>query len=271
MRQLICVSLSVCWHYHTAYEISQALAHPEQDLVALVIQPFAVDTAIRSSKVLHLTPLSPKPFDIRTLPFRFRVVDWNDVDTTSHSFIGITYSWNIVICGNDARAPTGIEESPREIDRNAGVIARKTLFQDIFGKSAFAEISGEAAAGSFVSTPIEHTARDKKNVLSVFDAPAYLAPPIETLYSSLIGSFLTKTPEREAPRLEEELDESDEMIVDEEPIQTIQQGRSVEDAEIDSLIELFQKQSVRSKGLINLLMLLLFIVLHLKKRHKRAA
>ncbi|THH10974.1 hypothetical protein EW145_g971 [Phellinidium pouzarii] len=241
------VTRTVCWHYFSPLEIAQVLTHPEEDLIAIIVQPYADEGAIRTSKVLHFSPTASKPFNVRTLPFRFRAVGWNYLNKSSRSLLGITYSWNVVLCGDDAHVPAKMENTSREIDRNDAIIPRKTLFQDIFGKSAFID--------TFVSTMDPYTSSSgldrnlQKVASSVFDAPAYLAPPIETMYSSLIEAFLTKAPEQEVSFSYEDVPEDlDEMIVDLEPVFPVSRGRLIGEEEIESLLVLFQKQIITTRG-----------------------
>ncbi|EJD03775.1 uncharacterized protein FOMMEDRAFT_167102 [Fomitiporia mediterranea MF3/22] len=238
------VTRAVRWHYYTYYTVAQALAHPVDDLVCLVVQPYAEDSAIRTSKVLHFGPNSSEPLNIRSLPFRFRAVHWNPLDNRSHSLIGITYSWNVVLCGSDAYMPGQLGDAARQIDLAAGVAPKRTLFQDIFGKSAFTDRDVDTKSRSSTVVSSENAIKSRSGMLYTFDVPAFQAPPIETLYSSLMEGFLAKAPEQEEPAgISEDHDGTDDMIVDTEPVQNISQ-RVVEDAEISSLVELFKGHSV---------------------------
>ncbi|KAI5124094.1 hypothetical protein M0805_000908 [Coniferiporia weirii] len=237
------VTRTVCWHYSSPLEIAQALAHPEEDIVAIIVQPYAEDGAIRTSKVLHLKPNSPRPFDIRSLPFRFRAVGWNNLQKGSRSLVGITYSWNVVLCGDDARAPADTGDAPREIDTNADITPRRTLFQDIFGRSAFIDTPVASGLSSISSNRREYN--KEKQALSIFDAPAYLAPPIESVYSSLMGSILTKVAKRDAVSSDAELhDDVDGMIVDPESTYPVSRSRTVDEGEMEDLVALFRKRII---------------------------
>ncbi|KAL5519149.1 NAN1_1 [Sanghuangporus vaninii] len=238
------VTRTVCWHYYTPCTIAQALAHPDEDLAILIIQPFVEDNALRTSKVLFFGPSSPRPMGIRLLPFRFRAVDWNydGSNNATRCLIGITQSWNIVACGEESRTTPTMQDVAREIDRTTGVLPRETLFQDIFGRSAFADTP--ATASSTVAVASDLNSGDRQVSLSLFDVPSYLAPPLESIYSSLIGSFLIKPLEDTGPPLLQDHDESDDMVVDDEPRQVPRQNRVVEDNELDSLVDLFRKHSV---------------------------
>ncbi|KAL5495084.1 NAN1_2 [Sanghuangporus weigelae] len=238
------VTRTVCWHYYTPCAIAQSLAHPHEDLAILITQPFVEDDALRTSKVLFFGPSSARPMDIRILPFRFRAVDWNydGSKNATRCLIGITQSWNIVACGEESRTTPTMQDVAREIDSTTGVLPRKTLFQDIFGRSAFADTP--ATASSTIAVVSDLSSGDRQVSLSLFDVPAYLAPPLESIYSSLIGSFLIKPLEDTGPPLLQDHDESEDMVVDDEPRQVLRQNRMVEDNELDSLVELFRKHSV---------------------------
>ncbi|OCB85603.1 hypothetical protein A7U60_g7252 [Sanghuangporus baumii] len=238
------VTRTVCWHYYTPCTIAQALAHPHEDLAILIIQPFVEDDALRTSKVLFFGPNSARPMDVRILPFRFRAVDWNydGSNNATRCLIGITQSWNIVACGEESWTTPTVQDVAREIDSTTGVLPRKTLFQDVFGRSAFADTP--AIASSTVAVASDLSSGDRQASLSLFDVPAYLAPPLESMYSSLIGSFLIQPLEHTGPPLLQDHDESEDMVVDDEPRQVLERNRVVEDNELDSLVELFRKHSV---------------------------
>lgn len=215
--------------------------------MVLIVQPFVESTAPRISKVLFFGPDSSRPLDTKALPFRFRVVDWNhgSSNNSTRSMIGITQSWNIVVCGDGSRGALGIEDIPREIDRTTGIVPRKTLFQDIFGASAFAD-TPTTISPAVASTP-HLAAGDRQDFASLFDIPAYLAPPLETVYSTLIGSFLVKPSEHAEPQVSDDRDDSDGMDVDSKPRQVVRRPRIVEDKELDGLVERLRAHTLERK------------------------
>ena len=196
--------------------------------------------------MLLFSPSSSNPYSIRTLPFRFRNVIWNNLDKDSCNLVGITYQWNVVLCGDDVRISTGDESQSREIDRNASAIQKKTLFQDMFGKSAFVDISN--IRDSTISPTQKPT--EISSASSIFDSPAYQSPSVDSLYSSLMTCFLSKVSQspEEVKVPEEQLLEMD---VDMETGPSIPQGRIVDDDEVNSLVDLFRTQSINSKCLFS--------------------
>lgn len=182
------------------------------------------------------------------LPFRFRGVIWNTIDATNSTLVGITHSWDVVVCGDDPKFNNDLANVPREIDLSVGMTSRKTLFQDIFGKSAFAESAATTSPPRIA--PQSHTVdKTGKISLEAFETPAYLAPPLETLYSTLIESFITKLNNQEEASQEEKQAEEgdDDMIIDTDVPQQVTRGRLVDDKEIEDLVKLFQMQSVDSE------------------------
>jgi hypothetical protein len=84
---------------------------------------------------------------------------------------------------------------PRDEDATAIEIVpsaqqKRTLFQDIFGESAFTS-SHPVPTGE---VPRLQTGREAR---TVFDGPAYLMPPIETLVDPLVDALLRHRPEED--------------------------------------------------------------------------
>lgn len=136
----------------------------------------------------------------------------------------------------------------------------KTLLQDIFGDSALAVAPVEPLVQKNIASAVP---RNGKEIGDIFSGPAYLIPPLETLFEPLMKHFLT-------PRaLEDETvpmsgflkaDEEDaNMDVDEShenPLVSAARPERVVDArEIAALIELFRHHGVKGKlasnGIVN--------------------
>jgi len=133
------------------------------------------------------------------------------------------------------------EYAPRRIDQSSSD-TRRTLFEDVFGASAL-------AAGTSTDHTVHEATSESHNAqhaLSKFTAPAYLAPPIDSLYSSLMDHFVSKLPER-GPSIEEvETHQDEEMAVDEDTpaVNVSFVGRTVDENEFNGLVTLFRNQSL---------------------------
>ncbi len=80
-------------------------------------------------------------------------------------------------------------------------------------------IASALAAGTSTNHTTHVVTSESYNVqyaLSKFSAPAYLAPPIDSLYSSLMDHFLSKLPEKGSSTEEVETPQDEEMAVDED-------------------------------------------------------
>lgn len=147
-----------------------------------------------------------------------------------------------MLVGDEVHLPAEAESS-RGLTSSSHSASRKTLFQDIFGQSAFAGVPADPI--SYV--PVE--SRNSEEALAIFNTPAYLAPPIETLYTSLMDGFLTKRPE-DAWEIKDAVDqvEQDEAMDVEETPGVPLTSRVVDDQEFDTFVELFKKQAVSSES-----------------------
>ena len=122
----------------------------------------------------------------------------------------------------------------------------KTLFQDIFGSSAFADLSHIPSNVNSNSEP--QPVRSTNDVAVLLDAPAYLMPPIESLFEPLIGSFLKLRSKDDAMHVaegkEQQQDEDVDMAgqSDDEPV-TLgdRRKRLVDQKEMDMFVELFRQ------------------------------
>jgi NET1-associated nuclear protein 1 (U3 small nucleolar RNA-associated protein 17) len=217
------------------------LRHPLEDIFAVIVQPYSEDCAALTTKILHFRPSSKEAIAIRTLPFRFRVVAWNMLAEECRTLVGITYTWNVVECGIKDNHDS--ESVAKGISFDADVPSKRTLFQDMFGKSAFDELKKPLT----VVSPTDNTSNrlDSGSLLSHFDSPAYLGQPIENMYISLIDRLLLKAPEQRDSLAEEGQDEAEDMAMDEPVVDVPVIGRTVEDEEVELLASLFRGQTIK--------------------------
>lgn len=127
----------------------------------------------------------------------------------------------------------------------ASPVTTQTLFQDIFGRSAFADLT---ARNNTVDVSIPQSSPWKgKEVERIFDTPAYLMPPLGTLFDPLMDEFLTPRTSADGtlkPDVENDADEQDgdvEMEGVEPPIVVGNRlERVVDHHEMTAMIELFK-------------------------------
>ena len=131
----------------------------------------------------------------------------------------------------------------------------KTLLQDIFGDSALAA----APLEPFVQRDIASAApRNGKEIGDIFVGPAYLVPPLETLFEPLMKHFLIPRPLEDEtipvsglPRADEEDADMDVDGSQDSPLVGGARPERVVDArEMDALIELFRHHGVKGKRAI---------------------
>jgi NET1-associated nuclear protein 1 (U3 small nucleolar RNA-associated protein 17) len=128
----------------------------------------------------------------------------------------------------------------------------KTLLQDIFGDSALAAVPVDPLVQKNAAS---RPPRNGKEIGDVFAGPAYLTPPLETLFEPLMEHFLTPRPSADetihAPGIPSGEEEDINMDVDESQENPLVGGGQVErvvDAkEIEALIELFRHYGVKGK------------------------
>lgn len=128
----------------------------------------------------------------------------------------------------------------------------KTLLQDIFGDSALAVAPVDPLVQKNIAN---RPPRNGKEIRDIFAGPAYLIPPLETLFEPLMKHFLTPRPPEDETIPVAGLEGGDEedvnMDVDEShensPVGGARTERVVDAKEIEALIELFRHHGVKGK------------------------
>ncbi|KAJ3775149.1 WD40 repeat-like protein [Lentinula raphanica] len=235
------VSQSVRWSFASPYPIYNVVPHPEN-------VTFAIFTSVASerSRVYTFSPSTSQPSRVTYLPFTLsNAVCYSSKPSASLSLAGITHDWRFVLVGDE------VKSFQEEGSSATGLLLqslpkRRTLFQDIFGKSIFEHnyaLSNETSAAT-----LERMSGNADNK-SAFDVPAYLAPPLENLFDPLLSVYLKQLPAKQDP-----LPAADALVEDDlgmqvdDPEPVVQHPRTVriEAEEISSLIAVFQTHSLQN-------------------------
>jgi NET1-associated nuclear protein 1 (U3 small nucleolar RNA-associated protein 17) len=240
----------VQWHHRSAHPISAIVSHPRDERLAVFsYQPPSITVSV-------LNPSTSSPQQSYTLPFALRNIAWypqfppKAKETSTFHLVGITDKWDVVLCGDDAHPITGEGLVARGLIVGSHGPHRKTLLQDIFGDSALAVAPVDPLVQKNASRP----PKNGKEIGDVFAGPAYLIPPLETLFEPLMEHFLTPRPSEDeaihAPGISSGDEEDINMDVDESqenPLGGGQVERVVDAKEIEALIELFRHYGVKGK------------------------
>ncbi|KAJ8084468.1 NET1-associated nuclear protein 1 [Marasmius tenuissimus] len=231
---------TVRWTRVTKAPITSLLPHPDNDTFALFTSSGGQGTRVSIFSVAESTP--KKTF---SLPFTLRNLVWySSRYTSSYNVIGITKDWMVVRFGDDIK---GLEaEGTKATEIKVSPYERRTLFQDIFGASVFANTSETTPnLPAVASSP---SAWNGVQSSSILDAPAHLMPPLETLYGPLMNTFLKPRVDKATlTSAEQAVDEDVEMEEDEITTSNPNSGpgptRDTED-DMNAFIELFKVHSV---------------------------
>ncbi|KAI0715399.1 WD40 repeat-like protein [Earliella scabrosa] len=246
---------SLRWRYHSSTSIERLSPHPTEEQLAVIERvPSSRAGDAPTTRVLVFHSGSSTPTSIRTLPFQLRAVvavppsGFFPTDPTGFTLVGITTSWSVVVFGDDVQLPEEEGASAQGIMQDAAV-GKRTLFHDIFGASAFADLAtapGPSTASTSSSQPWKG-----KEVSEIFDAPAHLLPPLETLFDAVMDGFLTARPSDEGA-LEEDAGADEEMDVDEpldegaRPLKSAPLDRVVDRQEMSGFVELFMQHAIKA-------------------------
>lgn len=236
-------------------DIEHVVPHPSDDTVAL-LQPSTSNPLLASeTKILLFRPSSGIPYKTHTITFRLLNVIWYptpSAPSSNFTLVGITQSWSVVLFGDDVQHPSDGGATPTQITLDSTVHSRKkTIFQEMFGISALTDLEPIPSSSS---SSVPWIAREgKQSASAIFDAPAYLMPPLGSLFEPLIGTFLQLRSETQglpagSGKTEHPDDEEVEMDVDEENVggnetPLIAGGRPeriVDAREMNDFVELFK-------------------------------
>ena len=148
--------------------------------------------------------------------------------------------------GDDVKSPSSLGGTTITQIADAYLPRKNTLMQDIFGKSAFDDVTHPTVpAGTYAFVPRE----GKEGITSFFDATAYLMPPLETIFDSIMQTFLTprSTAEsgehgaKQAEKDDEEMNvDEDGVLEDDSPLIVKNTTRVVDGREMDEFVKIFK-------------------------------
>ncbi|KAJ7786480.1 quinon protein alcohol dehydrogenase-like superfamily [Mycena metata] len=236
------VTQRVRWHHKSSSSIRALVSHPREDTFVVLLSPSTEDRP--KSRVTVFSVNSAQPTKTVSVPFDFRNVVWYPLATSSFSLVGITHDWKVVVLGDGIHAHVPKDEGAvsRELASHSAP-QRRTLFQDIFGKSAFGE-QALAAGGS------QSSGTSGREGAEVFEGAAYLMPPLEELFEPLMSGFLK-------PRAVEGSDLPStipvDMDVDMEPdasttLAGVDARRTVDKKEMGAMVDLFKAHTLKAKA-----------------------
>ncbi|KAJ7103370.1 WD40 repeat-like protein [Mycena belliarum] len=239
------VGQRVRWQHKTSSPIQTLVSHPREDTFAVVLSSSTEERS--KSKVMLFMVGNAQPLKTLVVPFGFRNIAWYPLVASSFSLVAITNDWKVVVVGESIHIPKDEGSVSRGITA-LQTPQRRTLFQDIFGKSAFGEqaLPSQPSAPASIARPWTGRAGTE-----VFDGPAYLMPPLESLFESLMNGFL-KPRVVEAPALpstvpaDEDVDMGGDEIVSMARRDII---RVVDQKELGAMVDLFKAHTLKAKVL----------------------
>ncbi|KAF9535678.1 WD40-repeat-containing domain protein [Crepidotus variabilis] len=231
----------VSWQRSQTSHVSAVVPHPRSSTFA-VFHSVKIAQNEPQTKVLMFDAASNLPTSLHSLPFHLRHVIYTSFETSAgFSIVGITHAWRVVIFGDSPRAMINISPKGLNFGRHP---PNRTLFQDIFGASAFLEQLPSAQ---------EVPLRSKQDVSqTLFDGPVFLAPSLDTFFRPLLSTILSVRVEDHATQtttsdpLDDDIvmvDEADNGLV----ILEAQGARSSYPGEMEVLTKLF-RSSCKAKG-----------------------
>ncbi|KAF8506780.1 WD40 repeat-like protein [Russula emetica] len=249
------VTQKVQWHHRSAHPISAVISHPRDENLAVFTSrpPGSTVSVFESSK--------SSPRNTYNLPFSLRNIVWypqsssKAKETSAFRLVGITDNWDVMVCGDDVHPLAGEGSVARGLLTSSQEPSKRTLFQDIWGDSALT-----GALDPLIQKKVASTApRNGQEIADIFGGPAYMIPPLETLFEPIMTHFLTARPPEDetirVPGLPGEDAEDTNMDVDEPQADARVSGtraeRVVDAREMDALIHLFRHHGVKAPSPIS--------------------
>ena len=240
----------VRWHFRSGTSIGQVIAHPSEDKLALLHSRKNTNSSQQETRVLLFRPGSAIPFRTCLIPFGIRNATWYSLvegTTADFNLVGVTDSWGVVLFGDDVKSPSFLQgTTTTQITNDAHLPRKNTLLQDIFGKSAFDDIT-HPAVPTETSTFVPR--EGKQVITSFFDTPAYLMPSLETVFDSVMETFLKPQPavKSDEDGAKKVVRDDEEMDVDDNPIPEVDSPlivknttRVVDEREMHEFVEIFK-------------------------------
>ena len=215
-----------------------------------VAAPTTADAPHTKARVL--SPHSSSHVYVRKLPFQLRSVvaapssGFFPTDPSGFTLVGITDAWSVVVFGDDVQLPEEEGSSAQGITQDA-TVTKRTLFHDIFGASAFADLA--TAPGPSTATVTGAQPWKGQDIAEIFDAPAHLMPPLELLFDTVMDGFLAERPEEEEQEAdvvdEEDMDVDEAVEEADRPSKSAPLDRVVDRQEMGGFVELFMQFAVK--------------------------
>jgi NET1-associated nuclear protein 1 (U3 small nucleolar RNA-associated protein 17) len=245
---------SARWHYKNPSVIDIVIPHPLADIFALFCKSSIPPPHDRQkTAILVFCVSSPTAKRSHSVPFGFLNVIWypfapSSSALSSFTLVGVTKSWSVVLVGDDVPLREEAGSSAREIVAGQSG-QRRSLFQDIFGRSAFVDISNDVLSSGSQTLETYSRPWTGKEVARIFDCPAYRTPALESLYKPLMESFLRTRPkeDNEVTGGDEQPERDDIEDVDVKDVPIVvgsQERRVIGQDEMSFLVDLFRKHSM---------------------------
>ncbi|KAJ8523307.1 hypothetical protein ONZ45_g181 [Pleurotus djamor] len=238
LRTLTTPQCRAKWRVPLSSKSNFLVPHPTQDAFVLA----TADGDQPTSCIRIFRADSPSPVVASRVPHSFRAISWSSLGTPSSSklvfvLLGITHAWSLIVMGNDTKTTEGDASSGRKLFGD--LAPPRTLFEDVFGKSAFGRTESHAP-------PDDSGHRPRMSQTSIVSDPAYQMSSFEAVFDKFI-STITRT------RLVAPIPSSEPLEITEDegdlPDSTMKTRttRVVDRAEMDVMTQLFKRQSLGNR------------------------
>lgn len=200
----------VVWQTSLPFSIDKIISHHREATFAVFHSTSIGEATVR---VAIFQASSSIPSSVHCLPFTLRNVEFNSFQgSRGFNLVAITHSWKVVLIGDSV--PSSLEEGlfPKAISANEQR-QNRTLFQDIFGVSAFEEdlsVDQLSMSAALSRKGVDHP---------LSDIPAFATPSFDTFFDPFLNAFMTPRDIKDADKVEEaNMDLEDDVMEQEEDV-----------------------------------------------------
>jgi len=228
----------VAWQCTLPHQLDKVVLHPRETRFAVF---HSITNEEHSTKVSIFGASSSSPLSVHTLPFQVRnaVVDPSQGQTGFH-LVGITHDWRAVLIGDSACRFTDESRLAKGIKFDSQP-EKRTLFQNIFGPSAFVDDF------PVYDHSISPSLSQKKTDHSIFDTLAFATPSLDTMFDPFITTLLSPRGTRSDEVVHEIASEDDDTTMEDKGgilTSARQSSRALNPGELEAFTKLFRTSCI---------------------------
>ncbi len=220
------------------HQLDKVVLHPRETRFAVF---HSIAKEEYGTRVSIFDASSSSPPSVYTLPFQVRNAVYDPSQAgTGFNLVGITHDWRAVLIGDSACRFTDESRLAKGINLDSQP-EKRTLFQNIFGASAF--VDDFPAYDHSISPSLSQ----KKSDHSMFDTLAFATPSLDTMFDPLITTLLSTREVRSDEVIHDIASEDDGTMMEDQGgilTSTRRSSRALRPGELETFTKLFRTSCI---------------------------